>query len=353
MQNHNSGTACTACIIIVNYNGGQALPECLRSVLKTLRPGDALIVVDNASTDGSAEAVRRDFPNVTMVCSDRNLGFAAGNNLGATRASTSHLIFLNPDTTVTRGWLESLVSPLQSGSVTGLATSKILLSDQPDRINTCGNSVHISGLTLCRGLGQGRSSFEHPEEVPAVSGASFAISRALFEELGGFDEDFFLYMEDTDLSLRARLAGWSCLLVPDSEVLHHYSFRLGPLKIFYQERNRYLMLLKIFKWRSLIALLPALMLAEIVTWGYSVMNRRSLEKVKAYYWIFSHWQLVLSKRRGAQRLRKSSDRQLLLSLGTSLDFAQASGGWPAKTAALVLNPLFRLARALVAALVWW
>ena len=327
--------------------------NCLRSIAGTIAPADEVIVVDNASVDGSTQAVRRDFPRITLIQSERNVGFAAGCNLGAARASAPCLVFLNPDTAVAGNWIEPLIWSLQSHPDAGLATSKILLSDQPDRINTCGNSVHISGLTLCRGIGRPANSFDQPDEVPAVSGAAFAISRELFEHLGGFDEDFFLYMEDTDLSLRARLAGKTCRLAPESRVFHQYSFRLRPLKIFYQERNRYLMLLKTFRWRSLLVLLPALILAEIVTWSYSVLNRMAGEKMKACGWIFSHWRLILQKRRNTQRLRKSTDRRLLLSFDFSLDFAQANDGALAAGARILFDPLFLLARALVALLVWW
>ena len=248
-------------VIIVSYNGKEKLAHCLASVLRTL-PGDGeVIVVDNASSEAVAEMVEHRFPEVTLIRSPVNVGFGAGCNLGVRGAKGEHLAFLNPDTIVADGWLEALVAPLHGQGKVGLATAKILLLDQPDRLNACGCNVHLSGLALCRGMGHLQQRYSAPGHVGAVSGAAFAIRRDLFETLGGFDETMFLYMEDIDLSLRAKLAGWSTVYTPDSVIFHDYQLRITPLKVFWQERNRYLILLKNFNWLTLAALEPALLLA--------------------------------------------------------------------------------------------
>ena len=156
-------------------------------------------------------------------------------NVGVRSSSGNYLAFLNPDTVVEPGWLDALIAALEADPRAGLATAKILLLDDPARINTCGCDVHYTGLTLCRGMGMGRSALTDPVDVSAVSGAAFVIRRDLFEALSGFDAAYFLYMEDTDLSWRARLAGYSCLYVPTSFVYHDYSLRFGPKKAFYEE----------------------------------------------------------------------------------------------------------------------
>lgn len=329
--------------------------RCLHSVLRAIGTDTELIVVDNASSSATADRIEAEFPRATLVRSPSNLGFGAGCNLGARRASGGYLVFLNPDTHVESGWIEALIDPLERDPRAGLSTAKILLSDAPDRINTCGNAVHITGLTLCRGFGAPRSALGDPEEVPAVSGAAFAIRRELFHTLGGFDEDTFLYMEDTDLSLRARLAGWGCLYAPSSIVFHDYSLRITPRKVFYQERNRYLMLLKCLRWPTLFILLPALLLAEVLTWGFSLWSDRANlgNKLSAYGWVIRHWLQILRKRRAVQALRRSSDRALLVASGSSLDFSQAGRGLVPRAARLVFNPAFFVLRTLVLILVWW
>ena len=267
-------TPLRASIIIVAYNAQAYLEKCLLSVLETSGTNREVILVDNASADRSAEIAAQKFPQVRIIRNEHNLGFGQGNNLGAQWATGDYLVFLNPDTIVEPGWLEALITALEDNPRAGLATSKILLLNDPERINTCGNTIHLTGLTLCRGLRYSKAAFSQRESVAAVSGAAFAIRRELFEQLGGFDEDFFLYMEDTDLSWRARLAGWDCLYVPESIVLHDYTLRLTPHKVFYQERNRYLMLLKCFRWPTLLILFPALLLAEFVTWGFVIKSDR-------------------------------------------------------------------------------
>ena len=287
-----------ASIIIVNYNAKEKLVPCLESVLRTSGLDCEVIVVDNNSCDGNAEAIEADFPAVRLIRSQKNLGFGGGNNLASREALGEYLVFLNPDTLVQPGWLEALLAPFGSDARIGLVTSKILLADEPGTINTCGNAVHFTGLTLCRGLGKPRDAFGERHEVDAVSGAAFAIRRELFETLKGFDEDTFLYMEDTDLSWRARLSGWSCLCAPDSVVLHHYTLRITPLKVFYQERNRYMMLLKTLRWPTLFVLLPGQLLAELITWGFVLYSDRAnvMNKLRAYAWIINNWDAILRKR---------------------------------------------------------
>ena len=344
-----------ASIIIVSYNNREDITRCLESVRRTACPGYEVIVVDNASTDGSADAVAAGFPEATTVRSSANLGFGGGCNLGATRARAEFLVFLNPDTIVEPGWLSALVNALDANSRVGLVTSKILMLGEPERINTCGNTVHLSGLTLCRGLGASSRSYQKEEEVDAVSGAAFAIRRDVFQSLGGFDESMFLYMEDTDLSLRARLAGWESLFAPQSIVYHDYSLKVFPLKVFYQERNRYLMLLKNFRWATLVALVPALLMAEAITWGFVLLyDRRNIwNKLKAYQWTVRNWGAIMNKRRTTQSSRKTGDHELLRRTSFRLDLGLARQGLTARIAQSLLDPVFFLLRAVTMAVVRW
>jgi GT2 family glycosyltransferase len=311
-----------------------------------------ILVVDNASTDSSASMVQSEFPEVRLLCSIQNLGFGGGNNLGARQAFGQYLAFLNPDTEVAPGWLEALLNALETTSQVGLVTSKILLKADPQRINTCGNDVHLSGLTLCRGMGCPSGEFQQPELVNAVSGAAFALCKDLYWHLGGFDDSFFLYMEDTDLSLRARLAGYRCLLVPASIVYHDYVLSFSPQKTYYQERNRYLMLLKSLRRRTLLALLPALLAAEVVTWGFVLLRERKnlCNKLQAYAWIARHWNEIKKKHLHTQAIRRMDDRSIISVLQTRLEFELTGDGWLGKAAHWVFDPLFKVLKK--AALGW-
>lgn len=344
-----------ASVIIVNYNGQDYLDACLRSLGGGDDPEYEIILVDNASSDGSAEHVAAHYPRVQLIRSESNLGFGAGNNLGAKEARGEYLAFLNPDTTVEPGWLEPLISVLESDPGIGLATALVLLMDEPDRINTCGNDMHLTGLTLCRGMGAHRNTLSTESEVSAVSGAAFAARRDLFKDLGGFDESFFLYVEDSDLSLRARLAGYRLVCVPQAVVHHDYRLHFGPQKTFYQERNRTVMLLKSFRWPTLLILSPALVLGEVVTWGFLLLRERGQwsQKLRALGWIVRHWGRILECRRHTQALRQVRDRELLRPLVYKLSYEQTGDGMAPRMAHVLFDPLFWLLQRLAWALVWW
>jgi GT2 family glycosyltransferase len=330
-------------VIIVSYNSRSHLTRCLSSVCADLGPGGEVIVVDNGSSDGSAELVAAGFPQARLVRST-NTGYAGGNNLGASLAQGEYLVFLNPDTEVEPGALAALVAPLAEGRA-GLTTACIVHMDAPEIVNTCGNAVHISGLTTCRGAGQPRSAHAEPVEVAAVSGAAFAIRRALFTALSGFDERFFMYVEDTDLSLRARLAGHACLYIPAAVVRHAYAPAFSPSKVYHLDRNRHFMLLKNFRRDSYLRLLPALLLAELLTWGFMLMRGPAYwpVKLRVYRWLWD--ELRSSVVRSHSSIPNSAaERELLRGLGSRLAFEGAAGPLLARLAGAFFQPAFALAR---------
>lgn len=341
-------------IVVVNYNAMPTIGPCLRSLVSTTDETTEIIVVDNGSTDGSAQLIAESFPSVKLIYAT-NLGFGGGNNLGAEHACGEYLVFVNPDTVVTPGWWQALVEALAADKNVGMTTSRILLAEDPARLNTAGNDVHLTGLTLCRGMGQPTTSYSEPATVGAISGAAFAIRRDLYYILGGFDAEFFMYMEETDLSLRAQLAGFQCRYIPQSIIHHHYQLRFGPNKTYYQERNRYRMLLKNLRWRTLLCLLPALLLAETVTWGYVVVGDRPnwTAKLRAYRSVFSDWPKIRQLRQDIQRHRIVPDRQLLEHITGRLDFAQTHNGSAARLADGLFNPLFEAWRRIMLKVVRW
>ncbi len=345
-------------VIIVSYNSHADLLRGLPAVLASLGPTDEVIVVDNASTDGSAAGVAAEFPQVRLLCNATNAGFAAAHNAGAAAAHGRYLVGLNPDTVVTAGWLAALIAPLRDpapGRPVGLTTARILRLEPEGRINTCGNTMHYTGITVCRGLDRPAEATElaQPCAVPAVSGACFAITRMLWQELDGFDGDFFTYLEDTDLSLRAALAGYACHYVPAAVVYHRYTAQFGPRKFYHLERNRWLLLLKSYQRRTLWLLLPALGLSEVITWGYALLGGRSLigAKIASYGWLLTHGPLIRQKRRATQAARRVGDRVALATLAAQLDSAAVPTSGLAHAALRLVNPLFagwyQVARALV------
>jgi GT2 family glycosyltransferase len=342
-------------LIIASHTGRRDLQRCLPSVLADDYPDLQVIVVDNASTDGTVELVEREYPSIEVIRNESNLGFGRANNLGARHASGEYLAFLNQDAVVRPGWLDRLVVALEAHPEAALATPKILVLDDPDRINACGDKSHYTGLSFCRGAGQPAGSFPELESVNAVSGAAFLIRRDVFNDLGGFDDDFFLYMEDIDLSWRARLSGFLCLYVPDSIVLHDYELTFGPDKSYYQERNRWLMLLKNLRWRTIGLLLPALLLSELITWSWIVLHdaRNIDNKARAYGWILRHWRTVAESRRQVQAQRRITDKELLGECESTLAYEQLAEGRIVRAAQMVLDPLLMLLHRVCLHVMWW
>jgi GT2 family glycosyltransferase len=301
-------------VIIVNFNGLHHLVRCLPTVRQQTYSNFEVMIVDNASTDGSAEHVKAHFPDMRLVETGSNLGYAGGNNVGFEAANGDYFAVLNPDTTVDARWLEELVTVLETHPA-GLATSKVLLMDEPSAINACGNIVSLAGLTFCRGVGEPDRAYSRIEEVPAVSGAAFLVRRSVIEQIGPFDSSFVAYLEETDLSLRAKLAGIPCLFAPDSRVHHEYSFRFGEWKCFHLEKNRYQMLVKLFQLRTLLLLAPILLLTEALVWGYVLTKGMPFvrEKVRSYRWLWNQRSSIRANRAHTQSLRRISDRELLQS----------------------------------------
>ena len=334
-----------ASIIIVSYNSKSYLAGCLGAVVQTVPAECEIIVVDNASVDGSADYVAATFPRVHLIRSSRNTGFAEGMNLAVAQATGHYVVGINPDTLAQPGWLDALLLPLESPAV-GMTTARIVMLADPTRINTCGNAMHYTGITTCRGLDQPADAPELADmrDVPAVSGACFALRRDIWVELGGFDTTFFTYLEDTDLSLRARLAGYRCVYVPQSVVQHDYANRFSARKLYYLERNRLLLLLKTYRLRTLCVILPALVVASIITWGYALTNGKGSIRalLKAYLWLLTHIGEIRHKRQATQQLRRVSDAQLFAAMNWQLDIGQLAHPGLTKAAHFVLTPFFRL-----------
>ncbi|HEX2037881.1 MAG TPA: glycosyltransferase family 2 protein [Chloroflexota bacterium] len=335
-----------ATVQVVTFNHRDIISRCLDAVQHTLGAADELLLVDNASSDGTAEFVASAYPWVRVVRSPRNLGYGGANNLGAAAARGEYLVFLNPDTEPQPGWLEALLSAVEGAPERTLATAKLLLAATPERVDTFGNQVHVSGITTSRGWGQPASEYPQPEEVAAVSGACFALTRSLFWQLGGFDERLFMYFEDTDLSLRARLAGYRCVAVPEARVLHDHRPGFSTAKLRFLERNRWWTLLKVYTWPTMAALIPVLLTSEVIAWGMAACNGPQHLLAKARAWLdLMRWLPDLpAARAGVQRTRVQTDAALLRLHPTRLPFSQAAQGAAARAGELVAALVFAAAR---------
>lgn len=252
-------------VIIVNWNGCHHLGECLDSLAAQSFRDFEVLLVDNGSKDNSVAFVQKSYPTVKILPLTENTGFARGNNLGFSVAQGEYLVTLNNDTRTEPGWLKELVAAADADPSIGMVASRIGSYSDPDRLDSI-------GVSLCRD-GMSRAAYRRRcfstlglsgvIDILLPSACAALYRRAMIAEIGGFDEDFFAYCEDTDLGLRGRRAGWRAVAALEAVVLHKYSQTggaLSPFKLRLVERNHYWVALKNFTW-------PALLLLPLTTLG--------------------------------------------------------------------------------------
>jgi hypothetical protein len=227
-------------IVIVTWNGRQYLEACLTAVAAQKGVEAETILVDNGSTDGTVDFVRARFPWVRVIALGENRGFAGGNNAGVREARGRFVALLNNDTVADAGWLRALRGGIDEAAGVALVASRIVYMHDPGVIDSAGDGLLRWGGAFKRHHGAPASDAGASGEVFGVCGAACLMPKAVFDELGGFDEDFFASHEDVDLSYRARLLGYRCRYVAEAIVRHHGSATLGrvsPFAVFQGQRN--------------------------------------------------------------------------------------------------------------------
>jgi GT2 family glycosyltransferase len=249
----------TAKVVILNWNGAEILPRFLPSVVAGTPPEVEIVVVDNGSTDGSVELLRRDFPSVYFVELDRNYGFAGGYNralakMEADGKGADIYILLNSDVETPAGWCEPLIEMLLSRPEVAAVAPKILSYAERDHFEYAGASggfIDFLGYPFCRGrilnmVESDHGQYDDAREVFWATGACFVCRADVFRSIGGFDETFFAHQEEIDLCWRMQLAGWRIMVEPRSAVYHLGAGTLppSPQKLYLNHRNNLAMLYK-------------------------------------------------------------------------------------------------------------
>jgi GT2 family glycosyltransferase len=298
----------TVTVVMLAYGEEPLLTEAAEAVLASSGVDLDLVVVDNGCTSAAVTHLRRR-QRVRVLRPPENLGFAGGCNLGAREARGEFLGFINSDAVVDTGALADLVAAATDDDI-GLVSGSVRLYERPQVMNSAGNPVHYSGLSWAGGLGQPAARHASPRDVASVSGAAMVVRRSRFEQLGGFNELFFAYLEDAELSLRAWQAGWRCRYVPEARVRHHYEFARNPRKMFLLERNRLVMLLTLYERKTLGVLAPALLVFEAAILAVALRQGWARQKAAGWWWLLKHHAEVRSRRATVQASRLRTDAEM-------------------------------------------
>ena len=336
----------TLSAVIVAWNSREELARTLPALLGELREDDELIVVDNDSGDGTADAVRSLAPAARLLQMGRNAGFAGGCNAGAAVARGDLLLILNPDAAPRPGFGEAIRRPLLERR--GWAAWQALVADGSGaRINSAGNPVHFTGIVWAGGHGLPLSAAPPAGEVTALSGACLAIPRRTWEALGGFPEPFFLYHEDVDLSLRLRLRGGALGIEPAAVVDHDYEFGASEQKWRWLERNRWAFLIRVYPTSLLALLAPALLATEVALVGVSIAGGWGRQKLAATLDVLRWLPRLLRERREVQATRTVSPARFASWLTADFDSPFIPSTARTRPARLLLHSYWRVVRLLL------
>lgn len=298
-------------IIIVTHNSTHVLEQCLESLQIQEQSGEwQLFVVDNASKDESLDKVEKYFPQATIVKNAKNVGFGKAANQGATKAiaqGCTHLFFLNPDTFLNKNCVQKIFECFQKYNISCVQPS-VLLTDR-ERVNTVGNELSYIGVSYCPDFLEKFQPRDH--EVLIGSGVAFMITSVLWKKAGGFVENYFMYVEDTEFFWRLALMGEKVLVSGDAVVYHEYMVRLAPWKFFYLERNRIWMLFTNYGVSGFLLLVPILLFFESVILFHSILRGYFFHKCAALFCGWGGLIFQLPHLFRIKKLKSISNRTLL------------------------------------------
>lgn len=280
-------------VIVVGHGNVAGLRECLDAVAADLATGDELVLVDNGL------AAVPDVRAARVVRAVDNLGFGGGCRLGARSAKGDVLVFVNSDAVVESGTIDSLRATASAPDV-GLATGCVVLAETPDRVNSVGNPVHYLGISWAGGHGERVDRHASACDVASVSGALFAARREVWQLLGGMEDSYFLYHEDTELSLRCHLAGLRVVYCPDAVAAHHYVFDRNADKMYLLERNRLRTVLTTYPTGLLVRVLPMVLLTEPLLLALAAARGFGRAKLRSWWWLVAHSRHLAARRRTVQ-----------------------------------------------------
>lgn len=301
-------------VVIPTWNGLAHLQECLPALMAQEGVAFQVVIVDNGSIDGTAEFLKRHYPYVRVIRNARNEGFAAANNAAIRQTETEFVATLNNDTKPRPHWLAALVAAADSYADHGAFASKMCFWQEPDVVNSAGIVVDRAGLAWDRLCGVAVHQAAAEAAVFGASAGAALYRRALFADIGLFDERFFAYLEDVDLAWRAQWAGWHTRYVPEAEVLHAYSgtSREGSaFKLRHLGRNKVWLLAKNYPWPAFIRYLPATLFFDLAGMPLTILGGRTVAPLAGRVAALRRFFQMIEERSQTKPLRRITAAEML------------------------------------------
>jgi len=359
-------------IIYLSYNARPYIDDVVLSLEQQTYPSDQLklIIVDNPGQDDSLDYIKKQIlprskkslPEVELIANQENAGFAIGNNQGIKSAldqGYDYVYLLNNDAKLDPEAIERVVEVAEADPKIGSVQSLMLLWQNPEVINSTGGMVHFLGFGFVRdngkslplSKGEARRGFWVNQEIAYASGAAALYRADLLRRIGLFDEFLWLYHEDLELGWRIRLAGYKNVLAEKSIAYHHYEFSRSIKKWFWMERNRWIVLLTHLRWRTLLLLLPSLLVVELAIYIASIRSGWIREKFLSCLDLLRPATLknIAAKRRVSQELRKVSDKEIVRLFTAKIEHQETSG----PILKYLINPAMSLVWYLIRFLIRW
>tara|TARA_B000000460_G_scaffold227425_1_gene182977 strand:- start:36 stop:1085 length:1050 start_codon:yes stop_codon:yes gene_type:complete len=300
-------------IIILNYNAGNLLLNCVDSVFKSTYPNFEVLVVDNISTDNSHIVCKKKFEKIHLIENKENLGYCEGNNVGIRNANGEFVVILNPDTIVEPNWLNHLMSAYNEFGE-GLYQPKFFSLNEKHVLQSTGNMLHIFGFGFAKDKGKiDDEKMESVEKINYASGTCLFTSKIVLDKIGLLDPFLFLYHDDLDLGWRAAHIGINSFYVPKSIIYHaeSYSIKWSSKKFYWLERNRKYCLLTHYSKETYAKMRLSLFLVDLCVWLFYLSKGFLGAKIKAELDIFRNRKTIKIRHNQLEKMKIVSDKDLI------------------------------------------
>tara|TARA_Y100000590_G_scaffold435818_1_gene555691 strand:- start:5576 stop:6610 length:1035 start_codon:yes stop_codon:yes gene_type:complete len=300
-------------IIVLNYNAGDLLLNCIKSIKESSYENIEIIVVDNISSDGSQIKCQKKYPEIKLIQNKENLGYCGGNNVGIQASKGEFIVILNPDTVVEPNWLDELISAHNKFG-DGLYQPKILSLNEENTIQSTGNMLHVFGFGFARDKGEKIvDKNEEIEKINYASGTCLFTTKKVLDNIGLFDEFLFLYHDDLDLGWRAAQVGISSFYVPNSKIFHveSYALKWSSKKFFWLERNRKYCLKTHYSKKTYKKMIFTLFLVDISVWLFYISKGFLFAKIKAELDIKKNNEIIEKKYLELEKKKTIPDEKLI------------------------------------------